>query len=1124
VQCPRCQAENRDEARFCRECGATFSRACPGCGAKVEPGSRFCDGCGAPLAAAPQPATRPSHLASPDTYIPKHLAERILTSKSALEGERKQVTVLFADLKGSMELLADRDPEEARKLLDPVLHLMMEAVHRYEGTVNQVMGDGIMALFGAPLAHEDHAVRACYAALRMQESVKKYAEEVRRSHTAVVKIRVGLNSGEVVVRAIGSDLHMDYTAVGQTTHLAARMEQLAEPGTSVLTPATLTLAEDFVRVKPLGPMRVKGLNELVEVYELVGAHAARSRFQAHAARGLTKFVGRMGEIVQLAEALDLARNGRGQVVAVVGEPGVGKSRLFWEFAHSHRRDGCLVLEAASVSYGKSTTYFPVIELLRGYFQIEPRDDARKIREKLTGKLLSLDRALEASLPALLALLDVLVDDASWTGLDPPQRRQRTLDALKGLLLRESQVQPLVVIFEDLHWIDGETQAVLDTLIESLPTARLLLLVNYRPEYRHGWGSKTYYRQVRLDALPTASAEELLEALLGSHPSLVPLKRLLIERTDCNPFFLEESVRTLIETMALEGAPGGYQATRPLAGLQMPSTAQAIVAARIDRLDTEDKRLLQAASVIGKDVSLALLEAVGDRPESGLRESLARLQAAEFLYETRLFPEVEYTFKHALTHEVTYGGLLRERRRELHARIVHAIEALHGDRLGEQIERLAHHAFHGELWEAAVEYARQAGVRALGRSAHQEARTAYEQALSALGHLPETRETQEQAIDLRFALRTALLPLGEFGQLAEALQIAERSAAALGDHRRQARASIYIGNLHYTRAEHEAALHSLGRAHALGEALGDVGLQAVADTYLGFVQCARSDFVQGGKLLRRAKDALIGDLASQRFGQVMLPSIAGRAFLAWGLSEIGEFETALETGEEALRLAESGGQPSDVLIATWGAGVAYARRGWTERAILLLEQSLDVCRQVGLPLYFHYIGAALGLAYALGGDAHHAIAILEDTVAHDRRMGMMPNHALTLVSLGDTYMMAGRLDDAAAQAEQALAIARAGKELGHEAYAFRLMGEIARRQSAPSEEVAERHYHDALALATGLGMRPLVAHCHLGLAKLYRSTGKRDQAQEHLTTATAMYREMDMDFWLKQAEAELHHLA
>src|SRR5437870_2339037 len=590
MKCPRCQAENRERARFCRECGATFGAVCSSCGAKVEAGSKFCDGCGAPVDATTAPGPGSSRFASPESYIPKHLAEKILTSKSAMEGERKQVTVLFADLKGSMGLLADRVPEEARKLLDPVLERMMEAVHRYEGTVNQVMGDGIMALFGAPLAHEDHAVRACYAALRMQESVQKYADEVRRSHAAVVKIRVGLNSGEVVVRAIGSDLHMDYTAVGQTTHLAARMEQLADPGAIVITPDTLALAEGYVEVKSLGPVPVKGLADAVEVYEVTGAGPARTRLQAGARRGLTRFVGRDAELEQLRRAQQLAGAGHGQVAAIVGEAGVGKSRLVYEFTHSHRLHGWLVLESASVSYGKTTSYLPVIDLLKGYFKIQDRDDLREIREKVTGKLLTLDESLKPALPAFLTLLDVPVDDAAWRMLDPGQRRQRTLDAVKRLLLREAREQPLLLIFEDLHWIDSETQAFLDMLVDSLGSARLLLLVNYRPEYQHGWGGKTYYSQLRLDALPAELTAEPLAALLGGDPGLAPLKQILVRRG--NPFFLEETVQTLVETQALAGERGSYRLTRPVQAIQIPATVQVVLAARIDRLAPEDKRLLQ----------------------------------------------------------------------------------------------------------------------------------------------------------------------------------------------------------------------------------------------------------------------------------------------------------------------------------------------------------------------------------------------------------------------------------------------------------------------------------------------------------------------------------------------------
>jgi len=729
----------------------------------------------------PQPAIA-TRFTSPGAYTPKHLAEKILTSKSALEGERKQVTVLFADMKGSMELLADRDPEEARKILDPVLEHMMEAVHRYEGTVNQVMGDGIMALFGAPLAHEDHAVRAGYAALRMQESVKKYAGGVQKTEGIPIQIRVGVNSGEVVVRSIGSDLKMDYTAVGQTTHLSARMEQMAMPGSILMTADTLSLIEGFVQVKPLGPVSVKGLNEPVEVYEITGVGPVRSRLQAAAARGLTRFVGRTAEFETLCQALERAGAGHGQVVALVGEPGVGKSRLFWEFTHSRRTVDWLILESGSVSYGKATAYLPVIDLLKAYFAIEDRDDVRKIREKVTGKLLTLDKSLEPTLPAFLSLLDVTVEDEQWQTLDPPQRRQRTLEAIKRLLLRESQVQPLILVFEDLHWIDSETQAFLDSLSETLPTVRLLLLVNYRPEYQHAWGNKTYYTQLRIDPLPPESADELLAGLLGDHAGLRPLKQILLNRTEGNPFFLEESVRTLVETKFLVGERGSYRLEKAIESTQVPATVQAVLAARIDRLPPEEKRLLQSAAVVGKDVPFALLQVIADQSQEELRLSLTRLQAAEFLYEISLFPDLEYTFKHALTHEVAYGSLLQERRRALHARIVEAIEKLYSDRLTEQVELLAHHASRGEVWEKAMAHLHQAGRKAAARSAYQEAASYFEQALETLKHLPESRKTLEHGIELRIDLGPALIAMKGFAapEVVQTYTQAREMCERLGD--------------------------------------------------------------------------------------------------------------------------------------------------------------------------------------------------------------------------------------------------------------------------------------------------------------------------------------------------------
>ena len=627
---------------------------------------------------------------------------------------------------------------------------------------------------------------------------------------------------------------------------------------------------------------------------------------------------------------------------MVGEAGVGKSRLVYEFVHAHDTQGWRVLESASVSYGKATPYFPVIDLLKRYAQIEDADDPRTRRARLTGQVLTLDEALQDTLPPLLALLDALPEDSPFRQLEPPQRRQRTLAALKRLLLRESQEQPLLLVFEDLHWIDAETQALLDSLVESLPTARLLLLVNYRPEYQHGWGSKTYYTQLRLDPLPPASADEFLHALLGDDPSLAPLKPLLIARTEGNPFFLEESVRTLVETGVLVGEPGAYRLARPLEGLQVPATVQAVLAARIDRLPPEEKRLLQTAAVIGTDVPFALLQAIADLPEAALHRGLAHLQAAEFLYETRLFPEPEYTFKHALTHEVAYGSLLLERRRGLHARLVEALEALAPERVAEQVERLAHHALRGEVWDKAVTYCQQAGARAYDRAAFREAVAAFEQALQALAHLPEDGDTRGLAIELRLALGGALYPLGEYGRYLALLGEAEALARALDDRARLGRVLAQMAAVLRITGDLDGAIAAGRQALELAAALGESALQVQASHTLGQAYYAIGDFGRAAELLRRNVEA-----ADRESGT---PStdlrIESQAWLARTLSALGAFAEGRRHGEEALRLATLAGRGDTPIIAHACLGHLYLAQGDLEHAIRVLEQGLALCRASG----------------------------------------------------------------------------------------------------------------------------------------------------------------------------------
>jgi class 3 adenylate cyclase/tetratricopeptide (TPR) repeat protein len=1104
MQCSRCQQENPAGSSFCLACGARLGLTCGSCGTDLPSASKFCNKCGAPVDGR---TAGPARFASPEAYTPRHLAERILTSKTSVEGERKQVTVLFADMKGSTELLADRDPEEARQILDPVLERMMEAVHRYEGTVNQVMGDGIMALFGAPLAHEDHAVRACYSALRMQDAIRRYAEEVRRAHGVEVQIRIGLNSGDVVVRSVGTDLRMDYTAVGQTTHLAARMEQLAPAGTTRLTAETLRLAEEFVQVRPLGPIPVKGLAAPVEVFELTGAGAVRTRLQASRARGFSRFVGRDAELDQIRQAAAQARQGRGQLVAVVGEAGVGKSRLFYEFIHSHHvlGGGWRVLEASSVSYGKATPFLPLAGLLRGYLGIDDRDDLRAIRAKVTGTLLTLDRALEDAVPAVLWILDVPEPGEAFLALEPPQRRRRALESVKRLLLRESQVQPLLLLFEDLHWIDAETQAVLDSLAESLGSAPVLLAVNYRPEYRHGWGSKTYYRQLRIDPLPPESADTLLRALLGADPSTAPLAPLLIARTEGNPLFLEESVRTLVETGALVGEPGAYRLARPAATIQMPATVQAILAARIDRLRPELKRLLQAAAVVGKDVPVTLLAAIAEMADDALQAALGELQTAELLYEARLFPDLEYTFKHALTHEVAYGGVLQERRRALHATILETLERLHADRLGEHAEMLAHHAERAVIADKAIRYLREAGTKAAARSANREAVDYFERALALLAGLPETRERLAEALDIRIALGAPLIALhGPPSPLVEAsyraaLDLVER----LDDSARRFPVLWGLWYVQFTRGNYTPAVAAGERLLETARRENDSAQLLEAHHTLwptlvsmGEVKRALPHIERGIALYDLERH---GSIASLYGGHD--PGTCCRYFLAAGQWGLGYPERARIAAREAVRLAEMLNHPMTSTMALGFVSSVLYLRGDRLDAIATAERGLAVIETHG------FVFRAIDIAVLLHAarDERSDIATL-DALAHEWATQEATRTWRRMLSACTIALLYGEAEAPERGLELLAAMGDPETAGFYGSEIYRVEGELRRCLAPKAPDDAARCFQRAIEFARRRELKSLELRAATSLARLWRDQGRRQDARRALADVYGWFTE------------------
>ena len=1138
--CQQCQRENLPDSAFCDHCGARLEAVCSHCGEPNRRGATFCRMCGQAINQTVTIATvQVPGVPSPDSYVPRHLAEKILASRQSLEGERKQVTVLFADIRGSMKLLEGTDPEDAQKLIDPVLHVMMDAVHRYEGTVNQVLGDGIMALFGAPLAHEDHALRACYAALAMQEEMRRYRRKLGQSEESGLQIGIGLNSGEVVVRSISNDLNVDYSALGQTTHLAARMQELARGGSTLMTASTLRQVEGFVQVRSIGAVQVKGVSRPVEAFEVVAATAARTRVQAAAVRGLTPLVGRRSEIEVFSKLVEDAASGKGQLLAMVGEPGLGKSRLVHEFTRHQLRPGWLVLEGASVSYGKATPYFPLIEMFHRYFQIADDEASEGIQDRVITHILELDNMLKDTIPPILSLLGALPDqvhpsaglaqfkdvvDATerYLGMDPQQRRRYTFDAIKRVLVRESQRQPLLIVFEDLHWIDSETQAFLDSFVESLPLARIVVLVDYRPEYNHGWGDKTYYTQLRVDPLQPTSADELLQHLLGTNADLAPLKELLIRRTEGNPFFAEESVRSLVEAGVLVGEKGAYRPGLRIDEIRIPSTVQNVVADRIDRLPIEEKHLLQTAAVIGVIVPARLLQAVTELPKGDLQTYLAHLQAGEFLYESNLFPELEYTFKHALTNEVAYGALIQERKVSLHAQIVTALENIVGSNLQDHIDTISQHAYRGELWEKAVAYSWQSGKKASQRSANQEARQFFQTGLRALEYLPQSRANLQQAVDLRLELRNALYFLSEFDELHRCLREAESIAQRISDDRRLGRVVNFLNSYYGIVGEHRRSIELGTRGLQIN--LDDVELNTVTHYYMGVAFHHMGRYDQSIDFLRRALSVTQEErFKYERFGTANILSVICRIWLAQCSAQLGHFKDGKTLAEEAMTIAKEADHASSLAWAHVALGFTHLVQGNVDSTIRTLETCQKICGVNNIQVLMPHIGSNLGYAYALAGRVDDAISLMEKSDAQSKLIGRKAAWALRLTWLGHASLLGQQYGAAREQAQRAVSLARDAGERGYEAWARKLLGDIIQEESSkPSEAV--NHYAESMVLATELTMRPLQAHIHLSLGRLHRREKQIEQARTELSLALTSYRSMEMEFWLSKAEAALAELS
>ena len=1102
MDCSACGASNPSEARYCGGCGVALVMPCSECGKPVPLSNWFCGNCGAKFERGLSAgfSEQAASLAAP-VHLPQHLARRILDTRGLLEGERKQITVLFADIKGSTTLIEDLDPEDAESRLRPALDAMINAVHRYEGTINRVQGDGIMALFGAPLAHEDNAVRAAYAALDMQKGVAAACD-------AEIAIRVGLHAGEVLVRAIHNDLSVDYDAIGPTVHLAARMEQMAPPGAIYCTANVMRVAKGFIDAVSLGEAAVKGIRHPVELFQITGHTSARTRWEVTAARGLTPFVGRTGEAARLQRALQLASNGQGQVIAVKGEAGTGKSRLVHEFMQSPELSDWTVLKTSAAPYLRGTPYLAISNLLRSWCAVSADASAAEAKSALHDALAALPAGASSYLPALQSLLEIPVEDPDWPTLEPAVRRQRMRSTVKDLFLRCAQHRPLLLWFEDMQWTDVETQDVLESLVEAMGASPLLVVLTCRPEYEARWESRDCVTKVELEALESAAADQLVRALLGEGADNAGLRSLIVSRTGGTPLFIEETVRTLVESGALRGRDGGYELTRELREIQIPETVQSVIAARIDRLSAKRKALLQMASVIGSDIPLTLLRDVVDLAGLELQKLLAELQTAHFLIERSSATSVQWKFRHALVHEVAYGGLIAARRQMLHARVLRAMEAQNRDNVQDVVESLAHHAFNAALWNEAVTYLCQAGDKAVELSAYREAGAFFEQALQALKHLPQDQDRIRQGIDVRLKLRPVFGATGSYSGLEDWLVDAETLASSIDDRPRLAAINVARCFVHNWRGELDASIQSGLRARGIAREIGDRAVDIAASFYLGQAYMWRGDFRQSVGVLEDNLGWIDGPLRHQRFGTTGTGSVLWQGMLGASHARLGNFDAAIDAARKACAIADEVQRPYDIALAYWWAGFIWSHKGDVPNALQALEHAFAICRASQINYLVPVVSTSLGYTCTLAGRAGEGIPMLTRALGYSRASNFTYGEAWSSVYLGFASLLDKRTEGMLDHARTVLDLARKCGYRAIEADALRLLAQL-HRDGASTVQEAERLYLQAREICLDLGLRPEYARCQIGLGQTLMQSGREAEAARLFESAAELCRSMGL---------------
>ncbi|MBW2118436.1 MAG: AAA family ATPase [Deltaproteobacteria bacterium] len=1117
MKCAKCQFENREGAKFCKKCGDKLELICLSCGHPYQPGSTFCDECGHDLREPIEPP--PIDYSEPQSYTPKFLADKILTTRSSIEGERKLVTVFFADVVNYTSVSEKLDPEEVHQIMDGAFRILMDEIHKYEGTINQFTGDGVMALFGAPVAHEDHAQRACYAALAIQKAMGEYGDEIERDTGVEFRMRVGINSGPVIVGAIGDDLRMDYTAVGDTTNLGSRMESMARPGTILVSGNTHRLVRDFFEFESLGKIEVKGKKEPQEAFELIKAGEVETRIGASVAKGLTRFVGRKNSMAALLDAFDRTRSGSGQVVGLLGEAGVGKSRLLLEMRNMLPQDEYSYLEGRCLQYGGSMAYLPVLDILRSYFDIKEGDREFLIKKKMGAKILDLDEKLKNVIPPFQSLLSLKVDNEDFSRLEPKEKRERTFEALRNLMIRVSQEKPMVLTVEDLHWTDKTSEEFLDYLIGWLANTPIMLLLLYRPEYTHSWGSKSYYTKVGLDHLGTNSSSELIKAILEEGEVAPELRQLILNRAAGNPLFMEEFTHTLLENGSIERKDEKYVLSGKASDIQVPDTIQGIIAARLDRLEENLKRTMQVASVIGRDFAFRILQAITGMREE-LKSYLLNLQGLEFIYEKNLFPELEYIFKHALTQEVAYNSLLLKRRKEIHEKIARAIEKLYAERLEEFYEMLAYHYSKTENVSKACQYLKLSGDKALGNFSPSEAVQFYREAASLLRDQPDSRDNRRLRLEILQAMAYPLRPLGYPEGSVDFLEEGENLARDLGDRKAQAYFQTNIGVYYLNSGDPVKGRAYVERVIEGFELTEEV--EIIVPTY----ELILSYSLEGAFLKSCQAAPKVIALMEQthtehkRFDRPANIYSILHGFYGQGLAATGNFAEGERFLGKGLSFARDIDNLISIAMIEMLYGSFYLLKGDSENQVKHFRSSIDYLEKSQMTFFLGIVWAWLGGAYLYSGQTDTALRYAEKGLEMHTDLRLPIFLGSIHFVLSEVHLDLGNLEKALVHAEQAVDLSEKNNERLFEAEARITLGRVI----APTDKVKFDEARELMVRGIGmldqLGIRPTYAVGLLRLGKLYSDAGQWEKALENLKKAEGMFQEMGMDYWLGKTQEVL----